>query len=267
MRIFHSTKNALEKELAKLYKEEARYRSQTQNRHPLVWGKKLEEKIPQKARNGIHKGFQIAFELTFEKGNFIIEKTYNKETREKDFKILDYAVNVKGGHRPLSALNKESQLSHAANIAVTSATGIGLGVLGIGLPDIVLWVGMLLRGVYETALGYGFDYESPEEKYFILKLLETSMLTGKNWAKANREIDNAISKETLIVPDSQTLSAQMEKTSNAFATDVMVAKFIQGLPIVGVVGGALNPIYYNRVMKYVQLKYRKRYLLKKLRSQ
>ena len=93
------------------------------------------------------------------------------------------------------------------------------------------------------------------------------MLTGKNWAKANREIDNAISKETLIVPDSQTLSAQMEKTSNAFATDVMVAKFIQGLPLVGVVGGALNPIYYNRVMKYVQLKYRKRYLLKKLRSQ
>ena len=135
------------------------------------------------------------------------------------------------------------------------------------MPDIVLWVGMLLRGVYETALGYGFDYESPEEKYFILKLLETSMLTGKNWAKANREIDNAISKETLIVPDSQTLSAQMEKTSNAFATDVMVAKFIQGLPLVGVVGGALNPIYYNRVMKYVQLKYRKRYLLKKLRSQ
>lgn len=44
MRIFHSTKNALEKELEKLYKEEARYRSQTQNRHPWVWGKKTGRK-------------------------------------------------------------------------------------------------------------------------------------------------------------------------------------------------------------------------------
>ena len=28
---------------------------------------------------------------------------------------------------------------------------MGLGLLGIGLPDIVLFVGMLLKGVYETA--------------------------------------------------------------------------------------------------------------------
>lgn len=30
----------------------------------------------------------------------------------------------------------------------------------------------MLRGVYETALLYGFDYETPGEKIFILKLLE-----------------------------------------------------------------------------------------------
>ena len=27
------------------------------------------------------------------------------------------------------------------------------------------------------------------------------------------------------------------------------------------IGGAANPVYYNKVMRYVQLKYQKRYLL------
>ena len=266
MRIFHSTKSAFEKELAKLYKEEAKYRSQLRNQPPLVLGKKIEEKIPKKSREGIQKGFQIAFELTFEKGRFIIEKTYNKKEREKDFKIQDYAVNVKGGHRQLSAIKRDFKLDQSINIAITSVTGIGLGVLGIGLPDIVLWVGMLLRGIYETAIQYGFDYETPEEKYFILKLMETSMMTETNWFKANREIDTLLSHEHLPIPDAQSLSEQTKRTANAFATDVLVAKFVQGLPIVGIIGGAFNPLYYNRVMKYVQLKYRKRYLLGKLQK-
>ena len=30
--------------------------------------------------------------------------------------------------------------------------------------------------------------------------------------------------------------------------------------LVGVLGGAANPVYYHRVMRYVQLKYHKRYL-------
>lgn len=43
---------------------------------------------------------------------------------------------------------------------------------------------------------------------------------------------------------------------------MILLKFIQGLPVVGIIGGAANPIYYSKVMKYVQMKYRKRYLLK-----
>ena len=42
---------------------------------------------------------------------------------------------------------------------------------------------------------------------------------------------------------------------------MVVLKFIQGLPVVGILGGAGNPVYYRRVMKYAELKYRRRYLL------
>lgn len=267
MRLFHSTQNALEKELARLYKEEAKYRTQAQSKKPTPWKKELEEKIPPKVSDGIRKGFQKAFEITFEKGDIIIDKTYNKEAKKQDFKVKDYAMDIKGGRRQLFSMKKDAQFGHALNTVLTSVEGIGLGVLGIGLPDIVLWVGMLLRGVYETSIQYGFDYEAPEERLFILKLMETPMLTGREWVKANREIDNYIEQHSHVFPDEQTLSAQMEKTASAFSTDIMVAKFIQSLPIVGVIGGAANPLYYNRVLKYVELKYRKRYLLKKLGKQ
>ena len=54
----------------------------------------------------------------------------------------------------------------------------------------------------------------------------------------------------------------MQETASAFALDMLLLKFIQGLPVVGVLGGAANPVYYNKIMKYIQIKYRKRYLQK-----
>ena len=45
--------------------------------------------------------------------------------------------------------------------------------------------------------------------------------------------------------------------------DMLLLKFIQGLPVVGIVGGAANPVYYKKIMDYVELKYKKRYLMGK----
>ena len=53
----------------------------------------------------------------------------------------------------------------------------------------------------------------------------------------------------------------MNATASAFALDMLLLKFIQGIPVIGLVGGAANPVYYKKVMQYVQLKYKKRYLL------
>ncbi len=43
-------------------------------------------------------------------------------------------------------------------------------------------------------------------------------------------------------------------------------KFIQGLPVVGIIGGMGNPVYYRKIMDYIQLKYKKRYLTVKIRE-
>jgi len=41
-----------------------------------------------------------------------------------------------------------------------------MGAFGVGLPDIPVFVGVVLKSVYEVALNYGYRYDTPEEKYF-----------------------------------------------------------------------------------------------------
>jgi len=256
---------AIEKELQKIKKAEKRLCRQAEKKTTPLWKTKLEEKISDKVINGLQKAFSKAFYLIFEKGVVIIEKTYDRDSIEKDFQIWDYALELKGGRKEIRQMKMDSVRANALGTMVTTVEGIGLGVLGIGIPDIVLWVSVLLRRVNETALKYGFAYETPGEKMFILKMLETAMLAGESWKAGNASVDIFIDQDAHAVPTDEELKSQIEMTANAFATDMLVTKFIQGLPVAGIIGGAMNPIYYNKIINYVQLKYRKRYLIQKLR--
>lgn len=99
--------------------------------------------------------------------------------------------------------------------------------------------------------------------------MEASVSKGIAWDSCNAKVDEMLATpcDMWITSDENTskqqLAEQVIKTGDAFAVDMLVAKFIQGLPIVGIVGGLSNPVYYQRIMHYVQLKYRKRYLFSK----
>ncbi|HIX64627.1 MAG TPA: EcsC family protein [Candidatus Anaerotruncus excrementipullorum] len=147
---------------------------------------------------------------------------------------------------------------------LTTAEGVGLGVLGVGLPDIVLFIGMVLKGIYEIALHYGYAYDSDSERYLILKLIATSMSKGPVWETENQEVDKILLSPP--AADEGRMKQQIEDTARLLAMDMLVLKFIQGLPLVGVVGGAFNPVYYRKILHYARLKYYKRYLKDKLRK-
>ena len=171
---------------------------------------------------------------------------------------LDRAVLRYGRRRDLRKLKGASQRAQLGNLAVTTAEGIGLGALGIGMPDIVIFLGMLLKGVYETALHYGFPYDTPRERLLILKMMEAAVSRGPERKRCNADVDLLLASDRS--PSPEELQRQLRQTGNAFAAEMLLVKFVQGLPLVGVLGGAANPLYYNRVMRYVQLKYQKRYL-------
>ncbi len=257
----------LEKELSKALKAEERLKKASVQSERASWKAELEHKIPPKAYHTLKKAFTKAFAAVFEKGAGIIEKTYDKAAMEADYEIRDYAVQRKGGRKEIRGLHREASKTELLNMAVSTAEGIGLGAFGIGLPDIALFVGMLLKGVYQTALHYGIDYEKPEEKYFILKVMEASMSKGEAFIRLSEELNRCVAKGGLPVPNEQQLKVQMEKTADAFAADMLLQKFIQGLPVIGILGGAGNPVYYRRVMRYAGLQYQKRYLLRRIEAE
>lgn len=252
----------VDREMAAVRKREEQLAAAAAKRSGAKWKERLEAKVPRKVYTGLEAAFCKGFALVFDRGGAIIEKSYAVDKISTEHSIRDYAFRVRGSRKELRQLYKGARRSRLVNMTVTTAEGLGLGALGIGLPDIVLFIGMLLRGVYETALSYGFEYKSDFEKLLILKMLSASLSGGEDYERRNREVDELLPAAGRGVSDEE-LEKQIEVTSSAFAMDMLLLKFIQGLPIVGVVGGAANPVYYKKIMDYVELKYRKRYLMGK----
>lgn len=256
---------ALQKELKAVEKQEKKLQKAFVKAKKPAWKTRLGDKIPQKVYTGLESTFCKAFSLVFQQGRSLIEKSYNKENLKNDHSIRDYAVQVKGGRRELKAHQKSAKRSDSLNMVVTTAEGLALGALGIGVPDILLFISTLFKGIYETALHYGFDYERPEEQYVILNMMSASLITGEERIEWDEMVDSLLTEEPHAVAQ-PVLEEQIRETASVFAMDMLLLKFIQGMPLVGILGGVANPIYYNRVLKYVQLKYRKRYLMKQMQS-
>ena len=72
------------KEWTALKKKEARYlMRRREEKTSSALQQKLEEKIPEKLEETLNTAFIKAFDLVFEKGTGLIEKTYNKTSRRQ----------------------------------------------------------------------------------------------------------------------------------------------------------------------------------------
>ena len=54
----------------------------------------------------------------------------------------------------------------------------------------------------------------------------------------------------------------MRLTANALSHELLYMKFLQGIPIAGIVGGVFDAVYLKRIADYADLKYRRRFLLR-----
>ena len=255
---------ALEKELRILYRKEAHLlQAAKKRRETISWKTNVEKKIPEKIHRGLESAFAKAFAIIFEKGRVVIEKSYDKNALQEDHAVRDFAFRTKGGRKELHDMKKSASRASLGNMALTTVEGVGLGVLGIGMPDMVLFIGMLLKGIYETAIGFGYDYASSYEQLIILKMMAASLSEEDDFVRKNDEVDALISAIGGDITKEE-LDAQIKETASVFAMDMLLLKFIQGLPIVGIIGGAANPVYYHKILRYAQLKYQKRFLEKLL---
>lgn len=256
--------NRWEKEWTALEKKEARYlMRRREEKTSSALQQKLEEKIPEKLEETLNTAFIKAFDLVFEKGTGLIEKTYNKDQQKTDYQVREYAAGLKESRKTVKAFGRQSQGTRMKNLMISGVEGVGLGLLGIGLPDIPLFTAVILKSVYEIALSYGFEYESEKEQWFILKMIETALKKGEELER-NNSLLNAWIDQNGIGETVKGRKEQSKETAAALAEALLYMKFLQGIPVVGVAGGAADTVYLKKFTDYAELKYKRRFLRKKI---
>lgn len=263
---FFHKKSPWEIEWADLAKREAKFAAKRREGPTSVLVQKLDRFVPDKLSGTLNAAFLKAFEIIFEKGTGVIEKTYNKGKRETDFKVNTYAAQVREDRKIVRNFTKQAKSAKSLNLAIASIEGIGLGFVGAGIPDIPLFIAMVLKSVYEIALSYGYSYDTDEEKIFILKVIEAAMCDEEAFREKNEALNEDIHQITLAgdrMPEGSwkvSKAEQMRATSACLSQEMIYTKFLQGQFVIGIAGGIFDPIYVNRISDYAVLKYRRRFL-------
>mgnify|MGYP005768718251 FL=1 len=218
---------------------------------------KVENKIPDDLKSKLEAAFYKAFGIVFEKGTGVIDKTYDRKTMNMDFRA--YRSIIDKDSEALIHLRRKLDRSLKKDIALTAAEGTGLGILGIGLPDIPIFIGVILRSIYKIASTYGFDCSDENEKCYILKLITGAMSRGEGRERTDRQIKRMeyLIDNNIFEGD---LDREMKRTAGVLANELLTYKFVQGLTFVGVIGGYTNVKVFRRIVTYAHLKYERRCL-------
>lgn len=254
-------RSAWEREWELLNRHETRFLQKRADEKESFLQKKLEKAVPEKLQSTLDLGFYKAFQTIFEKGTPYIEKTFNRKKKDYNYKLNSYAADLKESKKNIKAFSKESGASKTRNLIVSGIEGVGLGILGIGIPDIPLFTAMLIKSIHEIGASYGFQCGQEREQRFILKLITTSLSWGGKLEEGNRAINGYLEKGE---PFPETREELLKQASGALSERLLYMKFLQGIPVAGVVGGAWDAIYMKQISDYADLKYKRRFLFDKI---
>lgn len=257
----------IEKQLRKIEKEEKKILNKQENKLVKRWlnpiSDKIEDKIPQKVKSAMESAFYTGFKLVFEKGTKYIEKTYNKKEINIEHDVKNYYIDRHISKKSIKTMDESPKKSRFFNKSIATVEGAGMGLIGMGLPDIPVLISIILKTIYEISLNYGFDYENDNEKIYILNIISAAVTSGEVQEEYNKKVDELAYKIDSNKPINKNLDEEMKKTSQILFDAMMVSKFVQGFAIIGIIGSITNYKIVNKIGKYASLKYKKRYINKK----
>lgn len=235
------------------------------------WINFVEKKVPETLQNTLEMAFTKAFITVFDKGEVIIEKTYNKEKERRIFKRNVRRLRREDFNtKTFRKFERQARRTINWNLGISLIEGIGLGVAGCGIPDIPIFVSLLLKSIYEISISYGFSYSNNQEKLFILKLIDTALLSGKELREKDEDVDQLIDElceginckvqeDDFLVE--LKITRQIDHSAHALSHELLYGKFLQGMTFIGIIGGITDFICLKRITNYVMLKYKRRFLL------
>ena len=241
------------------------------------WVSIVEKKIPETLQNTLETAFNKAFVTVFENGAGIIERTYHKEKQVQQYKSNQRRLDYDGfTGKNVRKFERQAKKTVCKNLAISSVEGIGFGLVGWGLPDIPIFVSVLLKSIYEIAISFGYSYNTDQEKLFILKLIDTALKSGDVLRQKDEDINNLIERyyneemfpDEYIPTDSFVTELQIVRqidfSAQALSHELLYGKFVQGTTFVGVVGGTADITCLKKITEYATLKYKRRFLLRQM---
>ena len=239
------------------------------------WVKFVEKKVPATLQKTLETAFTKAFVTVFEKGSGLIEKTYRKQRHERLFREHERDIHKEGFNgKSLRRFERQAKRTAAKNLTITTVEGIGFGIVGLGIPDIPIFVSVMLKSIYEIALSYGFSYSTDKEKLFILKLIDAALKSGETLRKKDPDMNKLIRRyfEEEETAEAETdpfvvelqIKRQIDSSAEALSHELLYGKFLQGSTFIGVIGGTADFTCLKRITDYATLKYKRRFLLRQL---
>ena len=253
----------LHTEYRKACAQELKFLEKRRDRKDSGLSSVLADKVPAGLQSALDKAFEKSFSLIFEKGTGIIEKSYNKDKTRQSFRLDDYISTIKNDKKSIRAISSRASGSSLGNTIISGVSGMGMGFIGVGIPDIAVFTALMLKNLYQTALNFGYDYEKDEEKQFILMLIQGAVSYGDELLKINDELNYFIHHKCFL--HGLNIGENIKKTAKSLSDEMLYIKFLQGIPLVGAIGGGYDALYMNKIANYASIKYNYRYLNGRLR--
>ena len=257
-------KKALRKELNKVRGQEDKFVFKAANSSSLV-ADKINGAVPDRILNKIEAAFGKAFNFMYVKGSKAINKTYSKDRMEEAYKEDKIFAKAVDNRLSVKSFQLKSRRRGLFDGFIVALTGLGLGFLGRALIDITAFISVTFRNMYQTCLCYGFDCEDFNEKILMLKMMEAALTTGEDAEILNEETDDLIDyidNGGQLTDDD--LDFQVKSVSERLSRQIMYTRVIMMIPIIGIVPGFLDIVFFWKVHRYIDMKYRKRFLLGQL---
>lgn len=223
---------------------------------------KLNEKVPDKVTKSFEMAFHKAFYIVFEKGTDVIEKTMSLKKIENEYDINQYILQKEITVKNIKRIDQDVNKGVWMNTGISTVKNFFLGLLGIGLPDIPVFIAMILKTIYEIGLRYGFSYDSDHEKIYILYIICAANARDEKRVYYSNTADSIALAIDQNMECKLQLNDAIEETAKQLSASVVGTKVLQGVAIIGVCGGIADFKVLSDISTVAKLKYKKRFLRK-----
>lgn len=242
-----------QRQIRKLEKKETRLLHKIPLSAPIQ--NKIKDHVPDKAMMTLEKTFATSFSIIFQKGSKWIEKAINIKDKQEMGAFLKKEFQQEETRSHFKAFDHRIKAAKWKHLSFSTAKGAVLGLLGIGIPDIPIVLASLLSSIYSIGATYGFDVRTEKEKLYVLLLLcaacdeETHKETWK-MELHKFEMDQC----------EYDVKQLVHSASHALAYRELQAKFLQGIPIAGMIGSFMSNATQSHILTFANVAYQKRFL-------